>query len=294
MANPLSIFSGPGQITMWDSTNGYYNFGYNKEIMIQGEPQTAELLDGNLHQITTLYKLSAPLLQSNQAALDAIIARRGVKQKLFIIGTESMLTIDNVLLSVGMKRSFKGSGDAHTLELQAQTAIESDVALQVNLLGADGKFESDSNSDGFADGWSGSVTSKSIQPSFLSGGGNCQQIEFGSTGQWFSKIVNIPVAEPTRFTFSAYVKDNGTVLGSQFKIFVTLKTDGVTKQSFSKVVSVDIGAQTRVSIVADVVTPTEVYNEVHAVFGPDGSNTADILIDNAQLEFGDLSTFRTD
>lgn len=295
MANPLSIFSGPAQITTWDATNGYEYLGYNKEITVEGEPQNAELLDGNLHQLTTLYKLSAPLLQSNQTVIDAIKARRGVKQKLYIVGTESMLTIDNVLISLGMKRSFKAGGDAHTLELQAQTAVEDDVDFKVNLLGTSGKFETDSNSDGIADGWFSANLTASIVSSHLSNGGNAQKVVWDGSSD--SYIRNNPwIKAPTnsqKVTFSYYVQNNDTIAPCEFKTALLFyDKDNTIVQSFTQDETLGAGNNDRKSLSVNVNTATQIIFIETRIWRKTGA--VDLTIDNAQLEFGDLSTFRTD
>ena len=301
MANPLSIFSGPAQITTWDATNGYEYLGYNKEITVEGEPQNAELLDGNLHQLTTLYKLSAPLLQSNQAIIDAVKARRGVKQKLYIVGTESMLTLDNVLLSLGMKRSFKAGGDAHTLELQAQTAVEDDADFKVNLLGTSGKFETDSNSDGIADGWAASADTKSLVTSFLSGGGNAQKVTWDGTGDKHLSTATGNILLPydtgvmaLKITFSAYVLNNDAALPTTVSPTIfTYDKDGAVLSTTKVDVNFDAAEQKRISVTGVISVSTPI-KEVKGRIWQKAGNAADITVDNAMLELGDLSTFRTD
>jgi len=292
MANPLSIYSGPGQISIYDSLNDILHLGYSKDIQVTGDPQKIELLDGNIRQYSTLYKLSAQLLQSNQTLVQNINGRRDKKQEIIIVGFESLMRIKNVFVAAGLDRPFSVA-DAHVVNILAQTAIENDVIHYENLIAADGKFETDSNSDGIADGWSvESGVTGSIVTSFLSGEGNAQRVTGSGVvddlGIYYDVLA--PFEDELKFTFSIYAKNTETTTQS-IKIFIeTVDDNGTLLATYQSTVSFTAGENKRISV-SQKILPASPVKIVRAGVRLPMSITFDF--DNAQLELGELTSFRS-
>ena len=298
MANPLRIYSGPGQIVLWDATNGYLYPGFLQEIKLSEEPVQHELMDGNLHQALNIWKLEVPLLQTDTALIAALNSRRGTKQKIYITGLEAHWTLDNVFVTVQMVRGFN-SGEAHRFVLTAQTGIENDYAMFENLLGTDGKFETDSDSDGYADGWNGTADTKSIVASHLSGEGNAQKVTWDGTSDQYVQHTRIilPIdtsAMPVKFTFSAYVKNNDSVNSTTiFPTIFTYDENGTLLTTSKKEETLSASEARRISVSATPATNSPV-KELGARIWYKAGIAADITVDNAQLEIGELTDFKAE
>ena len=292
MANPLSIYSGPAQVSIYDATNDVLHLGYLKQVEVSGEPQTHELMDGNIHQYATLYKFSAQMVQSNQNLMSAIQNRRSTKQEIVVVGLESLVRIKNVFPSVKVVRPFKGAADAHIMELLAQTSVEGDVTLYENLLASDGTFETDSNSDGLADGWVliGSPTA-SLVASFLSGGGNAQRLVSAAANDGMQYDVLMPFEEEVQVAFSIYAKNNETTTES-ITLFVELLDDnGVSQALYTQSASFAANENKRVSLTQSIKVSTPIKTVRVGVKIAAASVTFDF--DNAQLELGGLTDFKS-
>ena len=298
MANLLRIYSGPGQIVLWDATNGYFYPGFLQEIKLSEEPVQHELMDGNLHQTLNVWKLEVPLLQTDAALISVLNARRGIKQKIYVTGLEAHWTLDNVFITVQMVRGFN-SGEAHRFVLTAQTAVESDYAMFENILQSDGKFETDSDSNGYADGWGGTAQTKSIVSSFLSGGGNAQKVTWDATADHYIETTarNVPFdssAMPVKLTFSAYVLNNDAANSTSFyPTIFTYDKDSVLLSTHKSTETLSAAEQRRVSVKA-VIQVASPVKEIRARIWKFGSTPADITIDNAQLEVGELTDFKAE
>ncbi len=297
MANPIRIYSGPGQLVIWDATNGYLDLGFLQEIKLSEEPVQHELMDGNLHQALNIWRLEVPLLQTDSTLVSALNARRGIKQKIYITGLEAHWTLENVFVTVQMIRGFS-SGEAHRFVLTAQTAIESDFSIYENLLGAQGRFENDSDSDGLADGWfQFNLTSRSIVASFLSGEGNAQKIAWDGTVDAYVRNnpwVKIPFGSVRlKLTFSFYVLNNDTVNSASFKSAILLyDKNNVVVSSFTQNETLAASEQKRISFSATVEPTTLIVFAEARIWRNSGA--VDITIDNAQLEIGGLTDFKAE
>ncbi len=291
MANPLSIYSGPAQVAIHDNTNDVLHLGYLKQVEVTGEPQTHELMDGNLHQYATLYKFNAQMLQSNQNVMDAIQGRRSTKQEIIIVGLESLVRMKNVFPAIKVNRPFKGAADAHTMELLAQTSVEADVVIYENVLGQDGTFDTDSNSDGVADGWTlfGSPTA-SLVASFLSGQGNAQRLVSAAVNDGMRYDVLLPFEEELQLVFSIYGKNNETTTESITLFIELLDSGGTSIAIYNQSVSFAAGENKRVNISQRITTTTPVKTVRVGVKIAAASKTFDF--DNAQLELGSLTDFK--
>jgi len=293
MANPLSIYSGPGQISVYDATNNVLHLGYSKEIEISGEAQTIELLDGNLTQYSTLYKLSAQLLQSNQSIITGLSGRRGTKQEIIVVGLESLVRMRNVFPATKVNRPYGNPTNAHVIELLAQTAVEADVTHYENLLAADGKFETDSNSDGIADGWTAqSGVTGSLVASFVSGGGNAQRVNASGVvddlGIYYDVLA--PFDQETQFTFSIYAKNGDATTSQTMKIFIEiLDVNGTSLATYTSSNTFAASENKRINMTQKI-NPSSPVKTVRVGVQLPMSTTWDF--DNAQLELGGLTDFK--
>jgi len=291
MANPLSIYSGPGQIALYDATNDVYHLGYSKEISVSGEPQQHELMDGNLHQYATLFKLNAQLLQSNQSVINEIKTRRSVKQEIIIVGLESLLRIKNVFPALKVLRPFKTGSDAHIAELMAQTNIEDDVIHYENILAADGKFEVDSNSDGFADGWTALGGSQgSLVTSFLSGEGKAQSVQSNAANDGMYYDVLMPFENEITATWSIYAKNTDTATQNITLFIELLDVNGTSIATYTQNESFAAGENRRVNMSKTIIPGTAVKTVRVGIKIQTALKTFEF--DNAQLELGSLTNFK--
>lgn len=290
MASNTRIYSGPGQLTFYDATNNYFRAGYADKINLVAESEKVELLDRSLRTLYKVYRFEAELLNSDQEFLDALETRTDTEQTIYVVGFESLLTIDNLSIVYDIEREY---GRPHKVIIRGQTTVDADVQLNTNLLGADAKFEVDTNTDGLADGWSQvGLTDKTIETSFLSGGGNCQHIEGVDEGDYLYKDVVCPMVDqrPFKITLSAYVKENGGLLPVSVRLYIELIDDADSVfQSTYQAANLDSDEEDRLTYTTTI-TPTDLVAQIRAKIAGVAS-TADLLIDNAQLELGGLSDF---
>ncbi len=293
MANPLGIYSGPGEISLYDATNGVLHLGFNQEINVDGSAENHELLDGNIHQYNTVFKLTAPLVQSDSSLLAAIKARRAVRQEVTIVGFESVTKIKDVFVSLGLKRGFK-AGEPHTLELSAQTSIEDNVLLVENILGTLGNMEVDGGG-GVASGWTASMGTKSIEQTFLVGAGaNCQQISFAGVSEFLQREERLPFSGPQTITFSTHILNVGSGgSGIQMRM-MTLDADDQIFATYSKdffPISTT-GQGTRISF-SQVINPSEPVHKMQFQFRENLSQVDGVFqIDHVQIEMGELTVYK--
>ncbi|HFQ93904.1 MAG TPA: hypothetical protein ENK32_07840 [Anaerolineae bacterium] len=288
--NAQFIYGGGGDLTLYDATNGWFNAGYLSDLELSDEPVRADSIRGQKVQFYSRHILTSEELQSHNALVAELNNRRNVEQTVYITSDDGALfTMSGVLINYGLKRPFNAS-DAHKTVITLQTGVE--PTQEENLIGADGKFETDSNSDGLADNWTNSpaVSSVSIVTSHLSGEGNAQQISIsaGNSGAvYYSKTA--PFESPKKITFSAYIKANAA---STFIMRIsTYNYSGTLINSYDKTVTMSLSETTRQSHSVQIAESSGVRDVRCAIVG-DGTNAADITMDNAQLEFGNLKDFR--
>lgn len=296
MANPIRIYSGPGDVALWDSVNGYWWLGYNKEIALDCEPVLIDISEGNQVQKTVNSKLKASIVQSDSALIAILKARRTKKQKIFIVTPESMYVLQNVIPSLSLKRGQK-AGEAHSLDLTAQTLIENDLTMYENLLKTYGGM---TGAGPVADGWETNVGTRSLATSHLGGGyGNEQRLTFTADNQYFRTLLNYSGLEKIvfdnknyyRITVCANVKEYGGAL-SYFRIgFDTVDDSDSILASYYAEKSISANAAIRVSHTA-IIAEEEIC-KIRAGF-QDGitGNAANIGVDNVQLEFGELTDYK--
>ncbi len=285
------IYGGGGDVTLYDATNGYYSLGYLSELSYVGDPALTPTVRGQNFQFLTIYKLTVRNLQTNQALLTELKNRRTLDQTIYIAGAGKLYTLSNMAISYGYQAPHNTS-DPHAFVLTAQTGVEHSMAE--NLFGAVGKFENDTNSDGLADGWAegGTLDGKSILSSHLAGGGNAQQIDVtaGNTAS-INETILAPFISPMKVTFSFYAKAR---TASQFNTrLVIYDTGGSTIQTKNKSFSMTLNEETRQEHSVWLDPGGTLVKNIQAYIMGDGSNAADLLIDNAQLEFASAArTFR--
>ncbi len=292
MGNPLRIYSGPGEMGLYDATNGSSFLGYSDAIELKGEPLKVDLMDDNTLQYATLYKLSAQLLQSHQSMVDALKNRRSNKQEITIVGLESAARIKDVFVAFAPKRSFK-SGEVHIIELLAQTSVEGNVFLMENLLGKYGNFDTDSNGDSLADGWESNVpdTRRAVVTSFLSGRGNAQEIHFAADGEYLRlKSDRLMFQNPRRVVLSAYMQTtSGGATGPISMGINFLRADGSSIESYYE--NKTLSATATRYVVEYAIDPSEAVYAIYAEIKRVPGTNADFMVDDAQLEFGSLTDY---
>jgi len=284
------FFFGPADVVLYDATNGYLFCGYLEMVVVSGKTLAHTILDGNIRQYAGSYKFKSLLQQSDQALMDSLVTRRATRQTIYITGLNNQVVLSNVFISAIGSMSFDIDA-IHGIVLTAATNIESDVNKKQNLLGADGKFEVDTNSDGLADGWTASVVSKSIGTSHLSGGGNQQNIEFGSSGHYFYHDIIAPFESPRRITASAYIEENSYTEPAHFSFgFKLLNSAGSIIQTESTAVTLSVNESQRITITA-IVAPSDQIVTIRPILTADAVDPATLGIDDYMIEFGGITAF---
>ncbi|HFQ93903.1 MAG TPA: hypothetical protein ENK32_07835 [Anaerolineae bacterium] len=281
------FFSGPADVTLWDGTNGFYLLGYLADVEIGSKVLTHTIIDGNLRRYAVNYRLRAAMLQSAEEAITEINSTRdGTRQNIYLTKFDGLAVMSNVFAAAG--HSINGRED-DIVEVTA--AGYNTVTKYKNLLGADGKFEVDSNSDGVADGWTDGASAASIVASHLSGGGNAQRVNLALSGDNFYYEVKAPFETARRLAASVYAREH-TGLGTlDFTFgFKTLDTAGAVINTYADTYNFSAGQAQRVT--------KEVFvNEGQPVasvrlFVEYAGSGGEIRMDNAQLELGPLSDFK--
>lgn len=292
MGNPLQIYSGPAELSLYDSSNGLLFLDYDKDFSLDGDPQYYSLIDGNVSQYGTLFKIKANLLNSSEALLASLRTRRSVKSALFAVCPESMIVVKNIYSAISLKRDSRVN--AHYLEFIAQTNIESDVLLYENLLKSYGGMSS--GSGGLATGWLTDCGTKSLATSHLGGGyGNEQRLTATASGQYFkndtSVISRAPFSCTRRLTASAYVKNYNTEYSLNFDFGIELlNASGSQIQVSTSAISLNPNYNQRISH-SVLLTPNSAAAWVRVYFINFTTNRS-MGIDNVQLEFGELTDYK--
>lgn len=284
------IHAGPADITLYDSSNGYLYLGYIDDVRLKGKPRNHEIVDGNIRQYGSEYELKATLLQSDYGMYEAIEARRATRQTIYIVGGNSMTTMANMYVNIVPDYAY-ATDKVHVLEFSAQTRVETDVNKYTNLMGAEGKFETDTNSDGLANGWTESdLASKSLQTSWRTG--NCQRVGTSAAGPVVYYNKTCPFESPRKITFSVYARSNGTAGRVRLSIYLLNAAAGTITSTVGSYEALVDGVERRLSITGNLVPNAEVRTiRAHMSFD---TNSQTIEFDDAQLEFyGDETTWLT-
>ena len=281
------FFSGPADVTLWDATSGFYLLGYLAEVEIGSKVLTHRVIDGNMRRYAVNYQLRASMLQSAEEAITEINSTRdGTRQNIYLTKFDGLAVMSNVFAAAGHK--INGTED-DIVEVTA--AGYNTVTKYKNLLGADGKFEVDSNSDGVADGWTDGASAASIVASHLSGGGNAQRVNLALSGDNFYYEVKVPFETARRLAASVYAREHTGAATLDFTFgFKTLDTAGAVINTYADTYNFSAGQAQRVT--------KEVFvNEGQPVasvrlFVEYAGSGGEIRMDNAQLELGPLSDFK--
>ena len=294
MANALGLYSGPAQLALYDASNGWLHLGaLVKKCRLDVPAESVELLDGQLKQIFKKYVLTAEILKSDPVTWSTLKTRQNTDQTLYITGMEALWTLQNMKIVLGQGREF--GKDGHVILLNAQTTTEADVTIQENLLGSAGGFETDGGG-GVATGWtkSGTVTT-SIVASFLSGGGNCQNLSWGAadSGEIYHDVT-CPLAAGVamNYAFSVQAKDGGGAIRA--KLIIDFRDSSGTIVD-TKQVSTDLNDSEQKQLVLDgTYIPSANITTLRARITLDqDANSYSMKVDNAQLELGEVTNFKT-
>lgn len=286
--NAQRIHAGPADLTIYDSSNGYLYLGYVQDCEIKTKSRNHEIVDGNIRQYGSEYKFEATLLQSDYGMYEAIEARRAVRQTIYIVGANSLTTMANMYVNAVPVFPYR-SDKPHVLELSAQTRVETDVNKYYNLFGTEGKFETDTNSDGLANGWTETdLASKSLQTSWRTG--NCQRVGTSAAGPVVYYNKTCPFESPKKITFSIYARSNGTAGRVRLSIYLLNSAGSTITSTVGSYEALVDGVERRLSITGNLVPNAEVRTiRAHMSFD---TNSQTIEFDDAQLEFyGDDTTW---
>ncbi len=294
MANNLDIFSGPAQVSLYDSTNGYLYLGWC-EADIKEKPKKILSIENQELLIEKQMQFDIQVIRFNPDILNQLETRKNEKQTIYFVGLDSEVIINNVFFLFYANRKF--GSKPHILTI-AGSGLAELIEQKVNLLHPDGKFENDSNGDGLADGWvkSASVNSVEIRSSFLSGGGNAQYLNC-STGsdQNIQYRVKAPFAGRLKVTASVYVKFDPDVSGIDGNLCLgcyTRDANGTFKTFDYEIFSFVSEEEKRIHFTKDLQLNDIAAELVFIIHNKGGSYAFNVLLDNAQLEIGKLSDFK--
>ncbi len=280
------IFSGPGEITLYDASNGYNWLGYVDDIDVRGKALYHDIIDGNRRYYGQQYDLRVELHQSDQALLDDLVTRAATRQTIYIVGLNNMVTLSNMFIAPNHDAPFDDR-QVHLIELRARTKVAADMSKSQSLLGTSGKMETFTG--GVADSWSTDSATASSGTSHLSGGGNEQRITLDT--EYFRQDVTAPFEIPRRITASAYVIDrSGSGVSVAYIGFVLLDSAGSVISTHEDTFSLGSSASGRQSYTA-IISPSEPVAQIRAQIREPGTAPANIGIDNFQLQFGRLTAF---
>jgi hypothetical protein len=299
MPKNLNVFAGPGQITLYDSTNGYLFLGHLGDIEIEEKALTHKNIKHELIRYDRYFTLSAMVYESNRTLISDLESRVGTAQDIYIIGAEGMLKISGVKVHYEVERVY-GKDDPHAIEIVSRWGDEDKHNFYVNLLtsvsGLEFKFENFSGN--IASGWSAfNYDVVSSVSSFRTG--NAQLITWlgAPTNQFMrNSFFPCPFNAPVRLTASVYAQDQSFGNGD-FQIGVSVKYTDNTMNTFltdipmSEISSGSSG--TRVSY-SEIIVPSKPIKEIYMRFGAKDYDSLGVEIDDAQLEIGHLSNFRED
>ena len=163
--------------------------------------------------------------------------------------------------------------------------------MRENVLGSDGQFETDSNGDGFADGWIAlNGATGSLAASWLSGGGNAQQINAATvadSGMYYDVL--LPYENAVKMTFSVYAYNKEASAQTIKTYFELFDSSGNSIGVYEKSQTFAASEQKRISHELNIAPSAPVKTVRVGVKLP-----ASIVFqfDNAQLELGELTQFK--
>ena len=292
MGDFLNIFSGPAQVALYDATNEELFLGYlGEEIEIESESPVTGISDGNKVSLGKIIKFACPLMQTDLTFLASLKTRRTYKQTIYVVAGEMLVKLSNMFVSVAMNRQFK-SGETHKFALTAQTKVPADLESIINLLGSNGNCNTENGSTGLALGWTATgAPTIDVDTSHLADRGNEQRFEVTGTPQTLYNDVICPVEFPVKITVSAYVKDLGGT-GADFMFGIKTKEADGTPAVDSEMTNKTLTASQETRISQEInLSPGSDVGIIAVTFTDNSGATADLGIDDVQVEFGELTGF---
>ena len=299
--NVKNIWFGPGQVSLWDSSNKELHLGYlmPEDFQLTQEALVHKIVSGNHRQYGTRTEFICNLLQTDPTLLKAIKDRRDTKQDLFIIGANHVIKLHDIYVSIARERSYE-PGVPHSAILSAFTDVETDVEEIKNLLSSVhdsvdyGNFNTDTNTDGLCDGWAelGSPTTTTNGTSFLGAGyGGDQEIDGTGADGIYCDIICPLNQVPIKLTASVYIQDDGSLLEDNVYIEIrTKENDGTLVDTLTSSELTFTSSPVRYSYSVEFTPGANVEKVSMYIYLPT-SKTAGIFVDNAQLEIGNLTDY---
>lgn len=297
MPKNINLFAGPGQLVLYDSTNGSAFLGW-ADIKITEKAFTHENIQGDLIRYDRRYALTAEVPITDTPTLDDLEARDGIDQTIYIAGFEAYFTVSGVRMVYEVERNWLGA-KIHSVEIRAQWKDPDDHQFAVNLLTLDSDIEIkfENFTTGVADGWNvaNEDVAQSLSPSFRTG--YCQSVAWvgAPSGQaFYSDYVDLFFSKPIKITASIYLKDADVGAGDiQFGFTVKLTDDSTVdyRGVFANNALSSSGARISYSAIVNEALPVK---QILLSIYVDNNESLTLELDDAQLEFGNLSNFRED
>jgi hypothetical protein len=303
MPDVQNILSGaPAQIAIYDSTNGLLCLGYlsSKNFQLTAKPLFHTNINGNRYQYGTRTILKVEMLESDPTKLAALKAKHNDKQDIYTTAAEYGVKLHDCYVQYGQKRKY-GPGDVSVIQITAYTDVEDDVEVIKNLLSRVpataydyGNFNTDTNSDGLADGWTavGTIADGLTDPSWLNGAGDShQELGLDNTELIYCDITWY-LDQPVLITFSANIKGGVTPYTHQVTLRIRILRSGnnsVDHKAYSFEIN-DLNSG-RYSVSQMLNPGSHDIVELRCEIGSDHIDGATIEVDDAQLEFGSLSDY---
>jgi hypothetical protein len=295
--NDVPIYTGHGEITIWDSVNGYRNLGYVEESSIVGAPVFHKILDGNYRQIYSTYNFDCSIFNVSQDMVDELESRKDIRQTVWIVGDNSTAILSNIYLTYGEERVFSNE-DPQLMNIEARTFESRSLRHYTNLLGITGSFENATS--GRCAGWGGG-NSPSQEVTFMtaSGGTYCQKFTSGELSPAGAGYISCSVDRPSYRSRQVVASVWGMISGSattttDLQMWVdVLDENGSTiltsTTSWPTITGTNYG---RVSTTFN--TPhNQLITSYRMIVGyVEAEVEKVVVIDNAQLEFREASNFK--
>jgi len=298
MADVQNILSSsPVQIAFYDSTNGtlYLGFISPSKCRIKQTPLSWKLISGMTRQYGYRTELQFDLLETDAAKLNELDTRRAYTQDVYITAFDYGLKIHDCYVTVAQNRNFENRKQ-DVITLFITTNDNANIELIKNLLSSVktsydyGNFNTDTNTDGLADGWVNTsyVYVTRTDPSFKNGASDYHQnFQSGAADQYAYCRMTWPFDQPCLITFSAYIQSSGSVCDSHLVIRTLDSGDSQIEIETGDTISAPITGINRYSLSMNAVGGDVDKIEVRIVSEESGT----IKVDDAQLEFGSLTDY---
>lgn len=290
MGNALNILTGPADITLYDATDGYLNLGHNEDVKVEEKPEIEKTFNKQIRRLYSEFELEISCIQYSQNLKDQLYNREGRLQTIYIAGLNDYTVISDVYIVTYEESEF--TDEPRRLIISAGFMQRDKMSHSINLLGTYGTFDNDDDSDGVANGWTAvNVQGPSLENSFL-GPEYGQAQNGGFDSDYDARIYrthDVYFRAAKRVTFSVYLKiDFAATMRLKFNV---LDKDMNTVQSIEQDFSFSNDEQKRCYISA-FVQPNRLIHHIQPIIKI-VSGSGVLEIDNAQLEFGTLSPFKS-